>query len=124
MTRVVPISQLYQRFLYRSEAGDFGQAEKFYKKSTECRDAFKPMLADIVKDVLGNANMSDDIHDSLLQRSDILKELIAIHISIQNNDKAGKISALLSLLTYLGISDRAGLRSRVSSLLTYLGTAR
>ena len=46
--------------------------------------------------------MSDDVLDKLLQRSEILKELIAMGISIGNNDIAGYMSALYNLLTYLG----------------------
>ena len=46
--------------------------------------------------------MSDGVFDSLLQRSDILKELIAMRINIKNNDRAGRMSAHYNLLTYLG----------------------
>ena len=68
-------------------------------EAAEYRDDYKPLLADIVEEALGNDNMSDDVLDSLLQRSEILKELFAMSIS---NDEAGMMSAHYNLLTYLG----------------------
>ena len=59
------------------------------------------MLATIVKDALGNDNLSDDVQDNLLKRSDILKELMGMTISHENNDRAGKMWAHHKLLTYL-----------------------
>ena len=51
---------------------------------------------------LGNDSMCDGVLDRLLQRSDILKEIIAMDISKGNNDIAGYMSELYNLLTYLG----------------------
>ena len=95
------------RFLYftlfsRADAGDSSAADKFYKKAADLRDRYKPLLAGIVEKALGNDNMSDDVLDSLLLRSDILKELIAMSISTENNDRAGRMSAYYNLLVYLG----------------------
>ena len=90
-------------FLFRSDAGDSSGADKFYKKAADTRDVFKPLLANIVKETLGNDNsMSDDVLDNLLQRSDILKEFIAMIFSMKNNDRAGEMSGRYNLLTYLG----------------------
>ena len=84
----------------RSDAGDSSGADKFYKEAAGIRDSCKPLLADIVKETLGNNNsMSDDVLDNLLQRSNILNELIAIVFSQENNDRA---SRRYNLLTYLG----------------------
>ena len=87
-------------FFCRSDAGDIDEADKFYKKAAA---PYKPLLADVVKEALGNDNsMSDDVIDHLLQRSDILKELFAMRISIENHDSAGQMSVYWNLLTYLG----------------------
>ena len=96
-------AHLYFTRFCRSDAGDIDEADKFYKKAADIRNAFKPVLADFVKETLGNDNsMSEDVLDNLLQRSEILKELFAMRISRQNNDKAGWISRCYNLLTYLG----------------------
>ena len=98
----IPAHLYFTRFC-RSDAGDIGEADKFYKEAAEYRDAFTPRLANIVKKTLGNDNsMSDDVLDNLLQRSEILKELFAMGISTKNNDRAGEMSAHYNLLTYLG----------------------
>ena len=90
-------------FFCRCDAGDSSGADKFYKKAAEYRDAYKPLLADIVEETLGNDNsMSDEVLDNLLQRSKILKKLFAMDISIKNKDMAGSMSACCSLLTKLG----------------------
>ena len=90
-------------FSCRSDAGDSSGAEKFYREAADIRDACKPVLADIVKETLGNDNiMSDDVLDNLLHRSDILSELIAMQVSRKNNDRSGFMSGLSNLLTYLG----------------------
>ena len=89
----------------RSDAGDSSGADKFYKEAAEYRDAFKPRLANIVKKTLGNDNsMSDDVLDNLLQRSEILKEILAIKSNTiaNSNDRAAAMSAVYNLLTYLG----------------------
>ena len=87
----------------RSDAGDSSGADKFYKEAAEYRDDFTPRLANIVKKTLGNDNsMSDDVLDNLLQRSEILKELLAMGLSMENNDRAAAMSAHYNLLTYLG----------------------
>ena len=94
---------LYFTRFCRSDAGDIDDAAKFFKNAADMRDAWKPVLANIVKETLGNDNsMSDDVLDNLLQRSEILKELIAMSISRENNDRAGEMSAHYNLLTYLG----------------------
>ena len=86
----------------RSDAGDIDEADKFYKKAADMRELYKPLLAHIIKETLGNANMSHEVLNNLLQRSDIFKELFAMHISIENNDRAGQMSAVYNLLTYVG----------------------
>ena len=88
-------------FLARSDAGD---SDKFYKKAAEHREPFKPLLDEFIKDALGNENrMSDDVLDNLLQRSNILKELIAMGIcSREKNDRVGEMSGHYNLLTFLG----------------------
>ena len=79
-----------QKILRRSDAGDSSGADKLYKKASECRKLFKPLLANVVNLALGKDNsMSDDVLDNLLQRSDIPEELSAMPISLINNDKAG-----------------------------------
>ena len=90
-------------FLFRSDAWDSGGADKLYKKASELREPYKPLLADIIRKFLGNNNsMSNDILDNLVQRNGIIKELIAMAISDENNDRAGEVSAHYNLLTYLG----------------------
>ena len=89
-------------FFSRADAGNSSSADKFHKKAAECRDACKPRLADTVKIALGNDNMSEDVLESLLLRSEILKELYAMSISKEKNDIAGIMSTSKSLLTYLG----------------------
>ena len=92
-----------QKILRRSDAGDSSGADKLYKKASECRKLFKPLLANVVNLALGKDNsMSDDVLDNLLHRSDILSELIAMQVSRKNNDRSGFMSALSNLLTYLG----------------------
>ena len=72
-------AHLYFTHFYRSDAGDIDQADKFYKKAADKRDACKQLLAHIVKTTLGNDNsMSDEVLDNLLQRSEILKEIYAL----------------------------------------------
>lgn len=90
-------------FFCRCDASDSSGADKFYKKAAEHRDVCKPLLADIVEETLGNDNsMSDEVLDNLLQRSEILKEICAMANSMKNNDRAGEMSAVYNLLTYLG----------------------
>ena len=92
---------LYFTQFCRSDAGDNNEADKFYKKAADMRDAWKPVLANIVKETLGNENnMSDDVLNNLLQRSEVFKELLAMRI--KNNDRAAAMSAHYNLLTYLG----------------------
>ena len=95
-------AHLYFTHFCRSQAGDVDQAEKFYKKAAHMRDTCKRLLAGIVKTTLGNANMSEDVLDNLLQRSKIFKELFAMGMGMVNNDRAGEMSAQYNLLTYLG----------------------
>ena len=51
---------------------------------------------------LGNANMSDEVLNNLLQRSEVFKEILAMDLSMNNNDRAAVMSAHYNLLTYLG----------------------
>ena len=95
-------AHLYFTHFCRSQAGDVDQAEKFYKKAAHMRDTCKRQLAGIVKTTLGNANMSEDVLDNLLQRSKIFKELFAMGMGMVNNDRACEMSAQYNLLTYLG----------------------
>ena len=98
-----PVFQPVNLFFCRSDAGDSSGADKFYKKAADIRDTFKPLLADIVEETLGNDNsMSDEVLDNLLQRSEILKEIYAMANSMKNNDRAGEMSGRYNLLTYLG----------------------
>ena len=90
-------------FLFRSDAGDFSGADKLNKEASEWREPMKLPLAHIIRKFLGNGNsMSDDILDNLVQRSDILKELVAMGSSIKNDDRAGEMMANYNLLTCLG----------------------
>ena len=90
-------------FIFRSDAGDSSGADELYKKASELREPYKPLLAAIAETVLGDDNsMSDDVLDNLIQRSDILKELFAMVSSAGNKDRAGEMSAHYNLLTYLG----------------------
>ena len=67
------------------------------------REACKQLLADFVNETFGNDNsMSEDVLNNLLQRSEVLKELLAMGTSMNNNDRAGEMSAHYNLLTYLG----------------------
>ena len=92
-------ANLYLTHFCRSDAGAIDEADKFYK----FREPYKQPLAGIVKTTLGNANVSDGVLKNLLQRSEILKELIAMANSMGNNDRAGQMSAAqYNLLTYLG----------------------
>ena len=100
MKGLICIYDLYFTFFCRSDAGDTSGAEKIHKKVAEL---FKPVLADIVEKALGNDNgMNDEVLDNLLQRSGIFKGLIEMVISREKNDRAGGMSALYNLLTYLG----------------------
>ena len=91
-------------FFCRYDAGDSIGADKFYNRAAYFRNPFKRLLAeDIVKNVLGNDDsMRDEVLDNLLLRSEILKELFAMEISGENNDRAGQMSAHCNLLTYVG----------------------
>lgn len=95
-------AHLYFTHFCRSDAGDFDEAARFHKKAVDIRDPCKPVLADIIKQTLGNDNsMSNDALDNLLQRSEILHELH--ELSKENNDKEGQMSAShYNLLTCLG----------------------
>ena len=92
----------FTHFFSRADVGESSEAVKFHKEAAKLRDACKPELTGIVKKVLGNDNMSEDVLDSLLLRNDILNEYIAVHISKENNDRSGVIAAHFNLLTYLG----------------------
>ena len=72
--------------------------------AADLRDAYKPLLADVVMETLGNdtINMSDNVLDNLLLRSDILRGLFAMAFSTESNDRAGRMSGRCSLLTFLG----------------------
>ena len=95
-------AHLYFTHFCRSEAGDIDEAGKFYKEAADIRETCKILLDFIVKTILGNANMSDEVLNNLLQRSEVLKELLAMGTSMNNNDRAGEMSAHYNLLTYLG----------------------
>ena len=95
-------AHLYFTHFCRSDAGAIDEADKFYKEAADIRDACKPLLAHIIKETLGNANVSDEVLNNLLQRSEILKELFAMRLSMENNDRAGEMSAHYNLLTYVG----------------------
>ena len=72
-------ARLYFTHFCRSDAGDIDEAAKFYKRAADKRDACKQLLAHVVKEALGNDNnMSDEVLDNLLQRSEILKEILAM----------------------------------------------
>ena len=97
-------AHLYATRFCRSDAGDIDKADKFFKEAADMRDACKPLLAAVVGKTLGNANMSDEVLDNLLQRSEVFKEILAMkkQYSMENNDRAGQMSACCSLLTNLG----------------------
>ena len=89
--------------IFRSDAGDSGGADKLYKEASELREPYKRLLADIIRKTLGDdISMSDDVLDNLVQRSDVLNELSAMSSSVENDDRAGIMSAHYNLLTYLG----------------------
>ena len=76
-------------------------ADKCYKRAAHYRNIFKPLLATIIKDVLGKGSKSDDVLDDLLLRSDILREFFAMRISMKDNNKAAETAAHDKLLSYL-----------------------
>ena len=87
----------------RSDVGDIDEADKFHKEAADIREICKQLLAAIVEKTLGDDNsMSDEVLDNLLQRSDIRKKLLAMDISMENNDEATQMSAYCTILTYLG----------------------
>ena len=69
--------------------------------AADIREAAKPLLADIVNLALGHNNMSGDVMDQLLQRSDILKELYAF-ASTKDKNTTSRMDAFQSLLVSLG----------------------
>ena len=70
-------------------------AYECYKRAAQYRNIFKPLLATIIKDVVGKGNTSDDVLDDLLLRSDILRVFFAMRISMKDNNKAAETAACL-----------------------------
>ena len=89
-------------FFSRSDAGNSSEADKFHNEAADMIEPYKPLLAQIVEKTLGNNNcMNDEVLDNLIQTSEILKELFAISVSMENEDIAGIMSVQYNLLTDL-----------------------
>ena len=80
---------------------DSSLADQFNRMAAEYRKPCKQLLVAVVKKALGNDSLHDDLVNHLLHRSDILKGLMSMLISIGNNDKEGQVSAVCNLLNRL-----------------------
>ena len=82
-------------------AADSNLTEHFNRMAAEYREPCKELLVTVLRKALGNDSLHDDFVNHLLHKSDILKGLMSMLISIGNNDKEGQVSAVCNLLNRL-----------------------
>ena len=85
----------------RTVAADSNLTEQFNRMAAEYREPCKELLVTVLRKALGNDSLHDDFVNHLLHKSDILKGLMSMLISIGNNDKEGQVSAVYNLLNRL-----------------------